>query len=110
MISFNLHIASEMMRNQNYSLHRSSGIYCYLKNEYRGMNEDGYAYVLSNGEPRKSFLKSAIEKMPRKDASVKIKMGSEEHTFFETEYNHLLAKDNDSNIIIPEDYIYQKRI
>ena len=101
MISFDLHMSPKTLRVNTYSVSRSSHIYTFFRNEYRG-NSNEFDYLLED-ENKEGIFKRVVETLSRRDNSVKVPLNSKGYTFYSTEYNHILTEDLEHNIIVPEE-------
>jgi len=96
------------------SIPRSSNSYEFFHSEFKNLPKDLEGNILLTYELKKedkSILKDILisikEHLSTTDKSVGIPFGSEEYSFFVTEYNDHLSKDANHNIIVPEE-IHQK--
>ena len=95
MISFDLQVSPKVLKYNHYSISRSSQLYVFLKNEYPNLNGE-YDHLLSTP-------KRIVKRIFRKDFSVKVPQGSNEHLYYKTEYRNSFAEDLEHNLIIPEE-------
>ena len=101
MISFDLQVSPKTLRNNHYSISRSSQLYIFLRNEYPNLNGE-YDHLLN-------APKRVVKRIFRKDFSVKVPQGSKEHLYYKSEYRNSFSEDLNHNIIVPEEEIHISR-
>ena len=109
MITLDLYELGKIVGNNKYGISRSSKVYEYLKNEYRNNKQEEYDYILEKLETREKNISLATEKIEKSEKSILVEVGTEAHTYFETEYYHTLPEDREHNIIIPKVLSYRKK-
>lgn len=92
-----------------YLISRSSHSYEFFHSEFKTLSYDADGNILLNyaEKEKKSVIKNILisikEHLLSRDKSLGIPIGSQEYTFFATEYRNQLATDNKHNIIVPEE-------
>ena len=109
MKEFNLQVGSDYFSGNSYCICRNSNAYSFFDSEFHGFSYDSAGNILLPNDFIEKKKKNAIqnifqsvkEQLTRKDSSIAIPMGTDEYSFFATEYR--FSKDTNHNIIVPED-------
>ena len=102
MENFELYVSTRTIRDNAYGISRSSKVYSFLRNEYHGISDNEYGFLLNQGTER-GIISSFIGRVIGTDSSIKIPIGSPAHIYYTTEYNHSLPEDAEHSIIVPEE-------
>ena len=109
MKNFDLRVTHDRIYEDSFCISRANQSYNYFESEYNDMPRDIYGnFLLSSISKKKENIFNKIfhsikENLLSDEKAIGISFGSSEYNYFQSEYNSLLSKDANQNIIVPLD-------
>ena len=109
MKNFNLNVSYNQLYEDTFYISRANHSYAFFSTEYKSLSKDSEGNILLSCLVKKEtsifnkIIDSIKEHILKDDKSVGIAIGSEEYSYFLSEFNGHLPEDINHNLIISED-------